>query len=106
MKKGIFKRLRMSWKAMTTEEKVGLVVDILCGVGSTSMGIVAGNKMSEGRGVLEGICIRTTTTGLALYGGEIASKALRENYVPVAAALIDKAKEKSKPAEEEADKDE
>ena len=103
MKKGIFNKLRMSWKAMTIEEKIGLVVDIMCGVGSTSMGIVAGNKMSEGRSVVEQICIKTTTAGLAIYGGELASKALKENYVPVAASLIEKVKSKST---EEADKNE
>ena len=99
----ILRKLRSGWKKLETVEKVGLVIDILCGVGSASMSIIAGNKMSEGRGIVERICIKTTMAGLGLAGGEIAGNALKENYAPLAAGLIDKVAGKAKPAEKKED---
>lgn len=102
---GIFTKLARTWKSMTTKDKIGLVIDVITGVGCGLGSMVAGAKLSEGQGRIKGACIRTAVAGLGLAACDVSSKALKENYGDIAAGLIDKAKaraaqEKAKASED------
>lgn len=102
---GIFTKLARTWKSMTTKDKIGLVIDVISGVGCGLGSMVVGAKLSEGQGRIKGACIRTAVAGLGLAACDVSSKALKENYGDIAAGLIDKAKaraaqEKAKASEE------
>ena len=87
---GILKKLTTTWKAMTLSQKISLVLDIVSGAGCAMTGITVGNKLSEGKNIVEKICIRTATTGLGLAAAEVSHKALMQNYgLPIAGALGD-----------------
>ena len=79
---------------MSTEEKIGMIFEVIGNIGCTCIGLSAGKKLSEGKTLLERICIKTATTGLSLYAGDISSKALKENYAVPIANVLDKAKSK------------
>ena len=95
MKMGILKKLRLTWKSMSTKDKIGLVIDLISGAGCGIGGMIVGSRLSEGRNPLERICIKTATAGLGLVAGEVSSKALKENYGEPVAVLIERVKAKS-----------
>ena len=101
MKEGIFHKLCSTWKSTPTIKKLSLILDIICGVGGTAGALVAGAKLSEGKGKLESLCIRTTAFGLGIAASDVASKALKESYGDIAAEVIDRAKNNAKKAKEE-----
>ena len=89
---GIFTKLATTWKSMTTKDKIGLVIDVISGVGCGLGSMIVGSKLSEGQGRIKGACIKTAVAGLGLAACDVSSKALKENYGDIAAGLIDKAK--------------
>ena len=97
----IFQSIRATLKAMTLAEKLNMVVDILCGVGSTAIGTDIGKRISVGHRPLARICIRATCTGLGMAAGDIAAKQLKASYVKPIAALVDKSKENSEETKED-----
>ena len=99
---GILKKISLTWKTMTTAEKIGMVIDIVCGAGAGVGSMIAGAKLGAGRSKIEKVCISTCTAGLGLAAADVSSQALKENYGNLAAALIDRAKEKTKEAAKEA----
>ena len=98
---GFIDKLKIGWKSMSTEEKIGTIIDVICGVGSTSIGMTVGNKLSEGKGIIGKICIKTTCLGLGYAGGDISSKALRNQYAAPLGVIIDKMKAKNDEKKEE-----
>lgn len=91
----MWKALKAEWKAMTTAQKIGCVIDIICGFGSAAAGAKIGAQLSAGSGKFESFCIRTVTTGACMAAGEAGSKALRSNFGDFAGAVIDKARGKN-----------
>lgn len=89
---GILKKMATSWKAMTTVQKIDFVLDLITGVGCTAGGLVAGAKLSEGRGRLERACIKTATLGVGLAAQKVSRGALMEEYGTPLANAIDRAK--------------
>ena len=89
---GILKRMKLRWKALSTKEKIDLVIDVISGVGSGFGSYIVGNKLSEGRNPIEKICIKTATAGLGLAAGKVASSELKEAYGDPLAKVIDTAK--------------
>ena len=98
---GILKQIRLAWKKMDTLEKIGLVVDAVVGVGSGAASMVATAKLTEGRNVVEKICIGTAMSGLGLAAADVASDALKKNYLPLVGVAINRLR--AKPEEEEDD---
>lgn len=99
---GIFKSFRSAWKAASTAEKMNLVLDIICGVGT---GIVAGRvteKLLPGMNKVERVCTSIAMSGLGMAAGTAASKAYGE-YTAVIGQAIDSAKEKKEQKEESED---
>ena len=97
----IFQSIRATLKAMTLEEKLNMVVDILCGIGSATIGADIGKRLSVGHKPLTRVCIRTTCSALGMAAGNVACKQLKSTYVKPIAALASKAKEKTEEAKEE-----
>ena len=89
---GIFARMKLKWMTMTTKQKIDLVIDVITGAGAGIGGVIAGNKLSEGRNIIERVCIKTVTSGLGLAAGKVSSKELKEAYGDPIANIIDKAK--------------
>lgn len=90
---GIVKNIRAAWKAASTEQKVSIVIDIICGAGSYFLKAEMDQRIKPGHNRLERGLIGITTMGVSLAAGEAASKALSENYGGAIAAAIDKGKE-------------
>ena len=96
---GFFDRLKLSWKRMSTAEKIGLVIDAICGSGSVLMGMTVSRKLCEDtKSVVSKVCIKTTVAGLSIAAGDISAKALRENYGNLIGEIVDRS---AKKAEEE-----
>lgn len=55
---GIFTKLATTWKSMTTKDKIGLVIDVISGVGCGLGSMIVGSKLSEGQGRIKGACIK------------------------------------------------
>ena len=98
----ILKKMWLNWKSMPTVEKIGTIIDVICGVGGSAGALVAGAKLSEGKGKIESACIRITTAGLGIAAAEVASKELRDTYGECAAKIIDKIRETPKESKEAA----
>lgn len=101
-KMGLFRKLKLTWKTMTTKDKLEMFIDILSGLGSGMCGAAIGSRLSEGRNRFETICIKTATAGLGMAAADVSSKALKENVVPFAVPLINKAREETAKAREKA----
>lgn len=90
----IIKEIKAAWKAASTEEKVGIVFDILCGAGAGILINDAEKALAPGHNRFERVMINITVAGGILAAAEAGSKALQENYGGAIAAVIDKVKEK------------
>ena len=97
---GLFHKMKLGWQSMTLEEKFSLIIDVISGAGCGIASVAIGNKLSEGRNILERICINTATAGIGLAAADVSSKALKENYGKPMAEMIGMAK--AKMAEEKA----
>lgn len=89
---GFFGKLKLTWKTMSTKDRIDLIIDIISGAGCGIGGMIAGDKLSAGRNRVERICIKTATAGLGLAAGDVSSRALKENYGVILAGAIDRAK--------------
>lgn len=103
---GILTKLKLGWQRMSTAEKIGCVIDAVCGIGSASIGWTLGDKLSEGKNVLGRACVKLTTAGFSLWIGETACGELKEAYGKPIAGLIDRAKGKNTEADKEGNADE
>lgn len=91
---GFLKKLADTWKAMTPKQKIDIILEVVASAGCGIIGIAAGNKLSEGRNIVEKICIKTATTGLGLAAADISHKALMEGYGTPVADLVEDIKAK------------
>lgn len=90
----VLKAIKSGWKNLSTADKVGFVIDCICGAGCALVSHDIGDKLAEGHTKLGRACIRTLVYGGSLAAGQAAGNALRENYGDAAASLIDKARGK------------
>ena len=93
---GIISKMKAGWQAKTTAEKINMVLDLICSIGTGAISIAAGKNLSEGHNPISRACIRISCAGLGMAAGDIASKTLQENYGKPAAMIIDKIKENKK----------
>lgn len=89
---GIFKKMALTWKSMTTLEKINIVIDAVTGLGCGMGSAALGKQMTKGSNIIEKVCVNTAMAGLGLAAADVSSKALKDNYAPLAAGLIDRAK--------------
>ena len=101
---GIFESLKKTWKSYSTEEKIGMVIDVICGIGGGCLSHEAGKRLSAGKNIFEAICIRALCYGAGLSLTKAADKELRENWAKPAGTIIDalSGKPAVKKSEEEA----
>jgi hypothetical protein len=93
---GIFNKLYMRWQSLPLNEKIGLILDAVCGVGCSAVTTAAAKKWTEGSNLLTKVCVRTGMAGLGLAAGDISSKALKESYSEPLCEIIDGLKNKQK----------
>ena len=94
---GFLKEMRRTWKEMTTAEKIGVGIDLVCGAGAALIGRKVGDKLCEGcDSKLERVLIRVTATGAVAAGAEAGSKYLKREYGDTTGLLIDAATGKAK----------
>ena len=72
--------LKNTWKKLPPKEKVGIILDLTCSIGSGLMSTKMANMLTKDSGLIEKLCVRTTMTGLGVVAGDISSKAIRENF--------------------------
>ena len=89
---GIFGKLKLKWDSMTTKQKIDMIIDVMTGAGCGFSSVIAGKKLSEGRGIVEKICIRTAVSGLGLAASKVSASELKEAYGDPLAKIIDKSK--------------
>lgn len=97
----IVSNFKDAWKNAGTAEKIGFVVDILCGVGSGLIGSDMGEAWSGGHGKLTSFCIKLVTFGGSVALGSVASKTIKDEYVGPLASLVDNAKKNEEDEENE-----
>lgn len=93
----ILKRLKSKWLAMTTAEKIGVGIDIVCGIGGGIITRTVGDKLTENCVTKTGrFCVRAAVMGAVLAGVESGSGYLKKNYGDPAGMIIDVATGKAK----------
>lgn len=102
---GILNKIYTNWKSKTLAQKIDTILDIVAGAGCGFGSIIIGDRLSEGQGRLQKVCIKTAAAGLGLAAADISSKALKQHYGEPIATGIERAKtlaarEKAKAAEE------
>ena len=103
---GFMKEMKRGWKAADTETKIELVLNFVCDIGAGMLAGIAGKKLTYGQNRLTRILCGFTMTGLGIAAGDIAGKALHENYGKPIAVAIDKSRARAAAEakkEEEAD---
>lgn len=98
---GIWNNIKATWKAKTTTEKIGGILDIISVVGGGLIGRDLGNIFSKDKNIFSRICISITASGFGAVIGEMASKKLHEDYAEPLGTLIDYAKNKAKEGAED-----
>lgn len=101
MIKNVFKKIRTTWKSMSTKQKIDVILDAVCSIGGGMAAASAATKLTEGRGPVEKVLVRTTMAGIGIAGGNVAHKALQESYGNMIGDMIDRAKAKAAEAEKE-----
>lgn len=96
----IFSQIRAGWKAASTADKVHIILDILCGMGTGILIYDVTAMLAPGHNKLEKALITITTSGLGLAAGNVAANTLHESYGVVLANAIDRAKDTSKKEEQ------
>lgn len=91
---GFFKKLRKAWKDMSTEQKLDLITDIICGSGAAFLSNDIGKRLTVGRGKVSSAVIRFTVFGASLAVAEAASKSIHTQYIEPIAIAVDGIKEK------------
>lgn len=86
---GIFKALKDSWKAKTTVEKIGTIIDIITMIGSGAIGGSLGKTLSAGQKPIGRLCTQITCSGLGIAAGNAANKALKTYYGEPLGHIID-----------------
>lgn len=89
---GILNKMRTAWKSKTTVEKINLILDVISGLGCGMGAAIIGDKLCEGRTVVEKVCVKTAVTGLGLVAYDVSSRALKENYGEPVGNIIDRAR--------------
>ena len=102
---GILTRGLHKWQAMTTEEKVEKVLNIVCGWGLGTVCGGIGNTFSSGRGKPTQIAAVIGMSGIGMMAGDIASKALMEGVAKPCIELGRAVKEKASEAAKKEEKD-
>lgn len=74
----ILKRIKTGWRAMTTMDKVKLVMNMVCGFGCSVVVDDIAQKHCQGKNILEKVAIHVGTWGLGMAAGNAAGKALEE----------------------------
>ena len=101
---GILKSFGSSWSAANTEEKIKIVCDIVCGIGTGAMGGMMGAAFAKKtKSKITKTCIVVSASGISGCAAEKASNALMETIGKPLAAIIDGLKKKKA---EEANNDE
>lgn len=100
---GILTKAINRWQTMTTEEKAGKVLDIICGWGLGTVCGAMGSTFSAGKGKPTRICAAVGMAGIGMIAGDAAGKALTEN---LAKPCIELGREIRKKAKEEKSNDE
>lgn len=103
--KKLLKTIKDGWKGLRTADKIGIVIDILCGCGAAFVSKKVGDNLCEGHGRFERLCIRTVTTGASLAAAEAGAESLKRNYGDVAGLMIDAATGKAKLSSVDINKD-
>ena len=87
--KKFFGRLRAAWAAKTTEQKVCTIVDFICGFGTSTLTLAAGDKLCEGLNPIQKAGVRIAGAGLSIAAGDVAAKALKDNFAKPIANTVD-----------------
>ena len=104
---GILSNIVKTWKSYSTEKKIGVIVDIVCGIGSGLLSTQVSKKAGEGHRLPARICIGTVVTGATLYAADKASEELMKEYGTPLSKTIDAIKSRqAKHNEQEEKKDE
>ena len=98
----IFKKIINNWKLMSTSEKIAIALDVVCGAGTSIMGMKASKHYCEGCSKIAKVCVNTTILGIGIAAGDIASKALYDSYGRRIGEKLDAAKKQVAEKEKEA----
>lgn len=90
---GVFKALKDSWKAKSTFEKIGTVIDIITMIGGGAIGATAGKALSAGQKPISAVCTKITCAGLGMAAGSVANYQLKKSYAKPIAGFVDLCKE-------------
>ena len=102
MKTSIFTKIRNTWKSMSTKDRIGLILDVVCSIGGGFAAATVGKALTNGSGKIEKICVRTMMAGAGIVVGDKASEALKRDYGDPIGNAIDRAKERAAQQEKEA----
>ena len=103
---GIIKKMIRNWKDMPTVDKVNMIIDAICGLGSSLASVKVGKELTKDSGIVEKICVRTAITGAGMAIGKMGANELKNEYGKSVATLIDKSKSRIREAGEKAEKEE
>lgn len=93
----IFAKIRKGWRRLSTAEKIGVVIDVVCNIGGVMAAGKIGDKLTEDSdNIVEKVCIKTVMAGAGMAVTNIAAAELKETYGTMAAKMIDRAREDAK----------
>lgn len=85
------KRIQTGWQAMTTVERVKLVLSAMAQIGGGLIGADIAKVCAPTHGKLGAVCVHTAGFGLGLMIGDASAKAI-EKYISETSDVIDMAK--------------
>lgn len=102
--KTFFTTLKAGWKAATLAEKLTMVTDVICGIGSGAIGTgVAKIVNSHSTSKVEKVCVDITCLGLGWAMGETAKNAIVNSAIIPITDMINARKAAETTEEEKAD---
>ena len=74
----MFKKLMAGWKAMSTVEKIKLVLDIVCDIGVAAVAGGVGQKATEDRHPVVQACATVGMMGVGMAAGNVAKREIND----------------------------
>ena len=91
---GIINTLKSTWKAASTAEKIELILDAICGFGSSTLMNTIAFKHTQGMNKVQKVCVGIVANGLGIAAANAAVNAF-EPYTKALGNVIDIAKAKA-----------